>query len=83
MRITLNIDDVLLAKAQRLSGRKETAALVRDGLEALIERESARRLERLSLAYSTVPEEEGMAEIERAVAEERAGSGKTPTRRRG
>jgi hypothetical protein len=57
--------------------------LVREGLEALIERESARRLERLSLAYSTVPEEEGLAEIERAVAKERAGSGKTRTRTKG
>ena len=46
MRITLNIEDDLLAKAQRVSGLKETTALVREGLKALIERESARRLAR-------------------------------------
>lgn len=47
MRTTLNIDDDLLAKAQRASGLKETAALVREGLKALIERDSARCLARL------------------------------------
>ena len=47
MRTTLNIDDELLAKAQRVSGLKERTALVREGLKALIERESARRLVQL------------------------------------
>ena len=47
MRTTLNIDDQLLAEAQRLTGVSEKAALVREGLRALIERESARRLARL------------------------------------
>jgi len=47
MRTTLNIDDQLLSEAQRLSGVTEKAALVREGLRALIERESARRLARL------------------------------------
>ena len=47
MRTTLNIDDELLAKAQRVSGVKERTALVREGLKALIERESARRLAKL------------------------------------
>lgn len=47
MRTTLNIEDDLLAKAQRLSGLKERTALVREGLKALIERESARRLAQL------------------------------------
>ena len=47
MRTTLNIDDELLAEAKRLSGLTEKAALVREGLRALIERESARRLARL------------------------------------
>jgi Arc/MetJ family transcription regulator len=47
MRTTLNFDADLLAKAQRVSGVKETTALVREGLKALIERESARRLARL------------------------------------
>jgi len=44
MRTTLNIDDQLLAEAQRLTGVREKVALVREGLRALIERESARRL---------------------------------------
>lgn len=47
MRTTLNIDDQLLAEAQRLCGTTEKAALVREALKALIERESARRLARL------------------------------------
>lgn len=44
MRTTLNIDEELLKEAQRLSGVREKAAVVREGLRALIERESARRL---------------------------------------
>lgn len=47
MRTTLNIDDDLLAEAQRITGVSEKATLVREGLKALIERESARRLARL------------------------------------
>ncbi len=47
MRTTLNIDDQLLDEAQRITGVTEKAALVREGLRALIERESARRLARL------------------------------------
>ncbi len=47
MRTTLNIDDELLAEAQRITGLSEKVALVREGLRALIERESARRLARL------------------------------------
>lgn len=47
MRTTLNIDDRLLDEAQRITGMTEKAALVREGLRALIERESARRLARL------------------------------------
>lgn len=44
MRTTLNIDDKLLEKAQLLTGIKEKTAIVRNGLQALIERESSRRL---------------------------------------
>jgi Arc/MetJ family transcription regulator len=44
MRTTLNIDDHLLAEAQRITGVSEKSTLVREGLKALIERESARRL---------------------------------------
>ena len=44
MRTTLNVDDDLLAEARRLSGIREKTAVLRAGLEALIARESARRL---------------------------------------
>ena len=44
MRTTLNLDDALLAEAQRLTGQRERTALVNEGLRALIQRESARRL---------------------------------------
>ena len=47
MRTTINLDEALLDEAQRLTGLKERAALIREGLKALIERESARRLARL------------------------------------
>ena len=47
LRTTLNIDDELLQKARSLTGFKEKTALVREGLKALIERESARRLAKL------------------------------------
>jgi len=44
MRTTLNIDDDLLGRATELSGLREKTAVVRAGLEALVARESARRL---------------------------------------
>jgi Arc/MetJ family transcription regulator len=44
MRTTLILDDDLVAEAMRQTGVKEKTAVVRMGLEALIERESARRL---------------------------------------
>ena len=47
MRTTLNIDDDLLERAQQLTGISEKTAIVRSGLEALIARESARRLAKL------------------------------------
>ncbi|MBI5968929.1 MAG: type II toxin-antitoxin system VapB family antitoxin [Deltaproteobacteria bacterium] len=47
MRSTLNIDDEILEKASRLTGVKEKTALVRLGLEALIARESCKRLAKL------------------------------------
>ena len=47
MRTTLNIDDDVLEKASRLTGITEKTALVRLGLEALIARESSKRLARL------------------------------------
>ena len=47
MRTTINIDDELLAKATKLAGPMDRTAMVSEGLKALIERESARRLARL------------------------------------
>ena len=47
MRTTLALADELLAKAQAYTGLDEKAAVVREALKALIERESARRLARL------------------------------------
>jgi len=47
MRTTINLDEDLLAEAQRMTGLKERTALIREGLKALIERESARCLARL------------------------------------
>ncbi|MDP2862296.1 MAG: type II toxin-antitoxin system VapB family antitoxin [Desulfobacterales bacterium] len=47
MRTTLNIEDDLMDKASKMTGIKEKTALVKLGLEALIARESARRLAKL------------------------------------
>jgi Arc/MetJ family transcription regulator len=47
MRTTINIDNELLDKAAKLTGIGEKTALVRLALEALIARESARRLAKL------------------------------------
>jgi Arc/MetJ family transcription regulator len=47
MRTTINLNDALLEEAQRLTGIRERTALIHEGLRALIERESARRLARL------------------------------------
>ena len=47
MRTTLNIEDVLLKKASRLTGIKEKTQLVKRGLEALISFESGHRLAKL------------------------------------
>jgi len=44
MRTTLNIDDQILEKASLLTGIKEKTSLVKLGLEALIARESSKRL---------------------------------------
>lgn len=48
MRTTVNLDDTLLANAGRLTGIQERTALLHEALRALIARESARRLLRLS-----------------------------------
>lgn len=47
MRTTVTLDDDLVAKARHLTGRRKLGELVNEGLTALVERESARRLARL------------------------------------
>ncbi|MCX5719880.1 MAG: type II toxin-antitoxin system VapB family antitoxin [Nitrospirae bacterium] len=47
MRTTLIIEDELIKKASKLTGIKEKTSLVRLGLEALIARESSKKLARL------------------------------------
>ncbi|MFW6243720.1 MAG: type II toxin-antitoxin system VapB family antitoxin [Desulfovibrionales bacterium] len=47
MRTTLNVDDSLIKKATELTGVTEKTSLVRMGLQALIARESAKRLAHL------------------------------------
>jgi Arc/MetJ family transcription regulator len=44
MRTTLALDDDLLEKAQAFTGSMDKTALVREALNALIQRESAKRL---------------------------------------
>lgn len=47
MRTTISIDDDLLERARRYTGVNETPTLVRLALEALVQREAARRLAQL------------------------------------
>jgi Arc/MetJ family transcription regulator len=47
VRTTVTLDPELLEQAAELTGLRERSALLRAGLIALIERESARRLARL------------------------------------
>ena len=47
MRTTVTIDDKLLADAKEFTGVRATPTLVRMALEALVQREAARRLARL------------------------------------
>lgn len=53
MRTTVALDDELVHLAQEFTGVGEKAALLREALKALIERESARRLASLG---GTMPE---------------------------
>jgi Arc/MetJ family transcription regulator len=62
MRTTLNIDGALIDKATKITGIKEKTALVKLGLEALIARESARRLAKLGgtqKQLQTIPRRKG------------------------
>jgi Arc/MetJ family transcription regulator len=53
MRTTITLDDELVRTAQEYTGITEKAALVREALKSLIERESYRRLAALG---GTMPE---------------------------
>jgi hypothetical protein len=44
MRTTVTLDDQLLAQAQQLCGQLERTALLKEALQALVQRESAKRL---------------------------------------
>lgn len=44
MRTTVTLDEAQLNQAQALCGKQERSALLREALNALIQRESARRL---------------------------------------
>jgi len=44
MRTTVTLDEQLLAQAQQLCGELERSALLKEALQALVQRESARRL---------------------------------------
>ncbi len=56
MRTTLALDDELVSTAQDLTGVMGKTALVRAGLTALIERESARRLAALGGSAPDFPQ---------------------------
>ncbi len=47
MRATLVLDDEWMAKARAFTSLKNKSSLVREALQAFVERESARRLVRL------------------------------------
>lgn len=44
MRTTVSLDDELVERAQEYTGIQEKSALLREALQALLEREAARRL---------------------------------------
>ncbi|HWJ88374.1 MAG TPA: type II toxin-antitoxin system VapB family antitoxin [Pelagibacterium sp.] len=48
MHTLIAVDDELVEKARALTGVQEKSALIREGLKALIARESARRLAQLA-----------------------------------
>ncbi len=47
MRTTVTLDDDLVARAKYLTGQQRLRELINEGLTALVERESARRLAKL------------------------------------
>lgn len=68
MRTTLAIDDAQVKRARELTDIRETSALVREALDALIQREAARRL---ALLGGTMPEldDVGSARLRRVTLE--------------
>tara|TARA_R110002124_G_scaffold238705_1_gene403969 strand:+ start:285 stop:485 length:201 start_codon:yes stop_codon:yes gene_type:complete len=66
MRTTVNIDDELLAKAIELTGIQEKSAIMRESLQALVERESAKRL---ALLGGTEPELSNISRRQSTLAE--------------
>lgn len=54
MRTTVNLDEALLQRAEQLSGLTERSALLREALQALVQRESARRLAALGASEPDV-----------------------------
>lgn len=56
MRTTIALDDELVRKAQEYTGVKEKAALVREALTALVQREAARRLAALGGSAPNLPD---------------------------
>jgi Arc/MetJ family transcription regulator len=57
IKITVQLDDALLARAAELLGTRDRGELLNEGLRALIQRESARRLAKLggSIPDATAP----------------------------
>jgi len=60
VRATVTLDDDLIRTAQQYSGVSERTALIREALNALIEREAARRLAALE---GTMPELEDIRRL--------------------
>lgn len=56
MRVTANIDDTLMSTAQEVTGIEEQAALLTEGLKALIEQGSTHRLALLGGSESGLEE---------------------------
>ena len=54
MRTTLNVEDKLIKKAEKLTGIKKKTSLVKLGLQALIAKESSKRLAKLGRTEKTL-----------------------------
>jgi hypothetical protein len=54
MRTTVNLDETLYKRAAELTGIPEKTSLLNEGLQALISRESAKRLARLGGSMSAL-----------------------------